>query len=207
MSSGGKPALTSTGPLLEMQMPKARTFFIPGFVLAVAGLLFASEAAAWALVVAGAGLMAAGTLGGPTGGNARRKNAYAGVARAPSNEQRAERAAVVSQRGSSRVAARLAGAGTAVASAVAVAGLAGDSILGPACADDNEYDHFSAGPTVNVDGTPMIEGTMLDVTGKVFGDSGDMFSSDDMAGGFGNSGFGMGTFGSDDSFSSGGFND
>lgn len=45
-----------------------------------------------------------------------------------------------------------------------------------------------AGPSVNVDGTPMLDCT-IDVMGKAFGDSGSTFGHD--------------TFGADDSFHSG----
>lgn len=37
---------------------------------------------------------------------------------------------------------------------------------------------LGAGMMFNVNGTPMIEGTMMDVTGHSYGDSGDTFSSD-----------------------------
>ena len=53
------------------------------------------------------------------------------------------------------------------------------------------------GPTVNVDGTPMLPGGILDVLGKVFGDSGTTFGSDMGGGTFGTDGDSSNIGGSD----------
>lgn len=58
-----------------------------------------------------------------------------------------------------------------------------DGGAGSACAAAGTAD--VADPMVNVDGTPMLPGGVLDVLGRVFGDSGTIFGNDMGSGSFG----------------------
>ena len=49
----------------------------------------------------------------------------------------------------------------------------------PAVDDDSFGLWNNTGPSINVDGTPMMDGGMMDIMGKSYGDSSDMFSSSD----------------------------
>lgn len=72
-------------------------------------------------------------------------------------------------------------AGMGAAGALAAAGVA----LGD---DDGHSFHF--GPTVNVDGTPMMDNGVIDVMGKTYGDSGDHSFGHDFGGSAGSSSIG-----------------
>lgn len=59
---------------------------------------------------------------------------------------------------------------------------------GVAMSDDGHG--FRFGPTVNVDGTPMMDNGMIDVMGKTYGDSGNHSFDHDFGSGAGSSGVG-----------------